>query len=380
MPPSLLFDARLILNKPTGIGQYIVSLIPHLLRQAPDWHVHLLRRVDPWSGYGITEWQAPNLTHHVSHVPHMTLQQHLYLPRLARQLGVNLIHYPHFDAPVWGQIPVVATIHDAKYLVHPEFFTNLSRLKRMYMRFCYAQSLQRATVMVDSHSTARDLCRLFNVASSRLTVVHLAADERFQPASMRDVQNLRTKYKLGRPFILNVGELRPHKNHLGLIHAYARSQSQQTHDLVIIGQVYQDYGEPQKLVQELGLANRVHFLSDVPFSDLSVFYTAADLFVLVSFYEGFGLPILEAMACDTPVICSATTAAGEITGEGGLTVDPNNSLAITQQIDTLLQNPALRQQWVAKGREWRQRYTWQQAAKQTIAQYQIVVDNAKSHH
>ncbi len=379
MPPSLLFDARLVLNKPTGIGQYIVSLLPHLLRQAPDWHFHLVRRADPWSGYGIAEWQAPNLTQHVSNVPHMSLQQHVYLPRLARQLGVNFIHYPHFDAPVWGRVPVVATIHDAKYLVHPEFFTNLNRLKRGYMRFCYAQSLQRATVMVDSHSTARDLCRLFDVALSQLAVIHLAADERFQPASTSAVQNLRTKYGLVGPLILNVGELRPHKNHLGLIQAYSRSQSQQTHDLVIIGQVYQDYTEPQQLVQRLGLAGRVHFLRDVPFADLITFYSAAELFVLVSFYEGFGLPILEAMACGVPVICSATTAAGEIAGEGGLTVDPSDALAIAQQIDMLLQNPALRQQWAAKGAQWRQRYTWQQTAQQTLVCYQTVIDNTKSH-
>ena len=86
------------------------------------------------------------------------------------------------------------------------------------------------------------------------------------------------------------------------------------------------------------------------------------------------------MACGTPVICSATTAAGEITGEGGLKVDPHDALAITQQIDALLKNPALRQQWVAKGEVWRQRYTWQQAAQQTLTLYQTVLENRKSHH
>ncbi len=371
MPPAILFDARLVLNKPTGIGQYIISLLPQLLCQAPDWHFHLLRRADPWAAYGITEWQADNLTHHVSNVPHMALQQHYYLPRLAQQLGVGLIHYPHFDAPVWwGNIPVVATIHDAKYLVHPEFFTNLSRLKRLYMRYCYAHTLQRAdAVLVDSQSTAIDLHRLFQVALSAVTVVHLAADERFQPAPGAAVDKLRSDYHLTRPFILSVGELRPHKNHGGLIQAYAESQSRYTHDLVIIGQMHQDYLVPQQLVQQLGLAAQVHFLTDVPFNALSIFYTAADLFALVSFYEGFGLPILEAMACGTPVLSSATSSAGEIAGEGAQTVNPHDKAAIIHQLDALIQDPVLRRQWVIKGQAWHKKFSWHQTATHVLTQY-----------
>lgn len=371
MHPSLLFDARLVLNKPTGIGQYIVSLLPHLLRQAPEWHLHLLRRADPWSGYGMAEWQAPNLTHHISELPHMGLQQHVYLPQLAQHLGVTLLHYPHFDAPVWwGRLPVVATIHDAKYLVQPAFFTNLSRLKRQYMRFCYAQTLHRAaTVLVDSHSTALDLQRLFGGAATSVKVVHLAADERFQPATPATIQALRIQYQLARPFLLTVGELRPHKNHLGLIQAYAASQSCHSHDLVIIGQPYQDYTAPQELVKRLGLTDQVHFLTNVPFQALSGFYTAAALFVLVSFYEGFGLPILEAMACGTPVLSSLTSSAGEVTGEGGQQVDPHDTAAITHYIDTLLHDQALRHHWIAQGTQWRQKFTWRHCAEQVLLQY-----------
>ncbi len=382
MHESILFDARLVLNKPTGIGQYIVALLAELIRLAPEMHFQLLRRANPWPGYGLAEWRAPNLSQQVSQLPHMALQQQLMIPRLAQQLKTQLIHYPHFDAPVlWGRLPVVTTIHDAKYLVHPEFFTNLSRVKRQYMRFSFAQSLKRsAGVIVVSQNTAKDLARLFGVPLSRLSVIYEAADARFQPAAISAVQMLRAKYQLARPFLLTVGEYRPHKNHVGLIRAYANSQSQQTHDLVMIGQAYQEYTEPQMLVQQLGLTDRVHFLSDVPFADLITFYTAAELFVLVSFYEGFGLPILEAMACGAPAICSATTAAGEIAGEGGITVDPNDSQAITQQIDELLQNPALRQQWIVKGAQWCQRYTWQQAAQQTLTLYRSVLAKQKSHH
>ena len=376
MSPSILFDARLVLEKPTGIGQYITSLLPELLRLAPDWHFHLLRRPDPWPGYGLAAWDAPNLTHHLSQLPHMALQQHLFVPRLAQKLAVQLIHYPHFDAPVlFGRLPVVTTIHDVKYLVHPEFLAHANPLKRWYMRFSFAQSLKRsAAVIAVSQHTADDLVRLFGVAPARLAVIYEAADAHFQPASVAAVQALRDQYHLVRPFLLTVGEYRPHKNHLGLIRAYANSQSQQTHDLVIIGQAHQEYTEPQEFVQQYGLSKRVHFLTHVPFTDLATFYGAAELFALVSFYEGFGLPILEAMACGTPVLCSATTAAGEIAGTGGLTVDPHDPLAIAQQIDAILQDPAMRRHWVTKGNQQRQRYTWQQTAEQTLACYRHVLE------
>lgn len=377
MNPAILFDARLALNKPTGIGQYSTSLFRELIALAPTWHFHLLRRPDPWPDYGLADCVAPNVTHHVSQTPHMALQQHYYLPRLAQQVGAHLIHYPHFDAPVlWGRIPVIATIHDAKYLVHPEFFTNLSRFKQWYMRFSFAQSLRRAAgVIVVSQSTANDLVRLFGVAPARLTVIYEAADPHFQPASPAAIHALYQKYGLTRPFVLTVGEYRPHKNHHGLISAYAQSQSHQTHDLVIVGQAYQDYTEPQRIAQELGLLDRVHFLHKVPFPDLVTFYTATELFVLLSLYEGFGLPILEAMACGAPVLCSSTTAAGEIVGAGGITVDPQDTQAVSRQIDALLQDPTVRRQWIAKGQQHQQRFRWQETAAQTLALYQKVLPN-----
>ena len=379
--PSLLFDARLILPKPTGIGQYITSLLPELWQAASDWHIHLLRGPHPWPGYGVEQWQAPNLTHHISDERHMSLRQHWTLPRLAQQLGVDLIHYPHFDAPVLYQpVPVVATLYDAKYLVHPDFFTNLSSIKRQYMRFSFAQSLRRAaSIIVISHATARDMHALFGKQPAHMTVIYAAADAQFQPAGTEAITALRERYGLTRPFLLTVGERRPHKNHLGLLQAYGRSQSRHTHDLVIIGQPYQDYTAPEEYVQANGLAAQVHFLSNVTFPELIAAYTAADLFVLVSFYEGFGLPILEAMACQTPVIAANTTAAGEIVGEGGLAVDPHDTDAIQRAIDELLANSDSRQMWVAKGQKWQQRFSWQQAAAETLTLYRHVLERNGKH-
>lgn len=373
--PSLLFDARLILSKPTGIGQYIASLLPELWRQAPDWHIHLLRGPHPWPGYGVAAWLASNLTHHISNERHMSLRQHWTLPRMAQQLGVDLVHYPHFDAPVLYQpVPIVATLYDVKYLVRPDFFTNLSQLKRLYMRFCFANTLRRAAgIIAISQAAAQDMARLFAVPTDRLSVIHLAADAQFQPADVELMTAFREKYGVQRPFLLTVGERRPHKNHLGLLQAYARSASRATHDLVIIGQPYKGYTAPEEFAQVNELASQVHFLNNVTFPELIAAYTAADLFALVSFYEGFGLPVLEAMACGTAVIAANTTATGEILGKGGVAVNPIDIDAIQTALDSLIGNVELRQTWAAKGIEWQKQFSWQRAGSDTLALYRSVL-------
>lgn len=380
MNRSILFDARLVLDKPTGIGCYITSLLPELVRLAPDLHVHLLRRPDPWPGYELQDWRAPNLTQHIISLPHMALRQHLYLPRLACQLGVDVVHYPHFDAPVFlGSVPVVSTIYDAKYLVRPDFFASLNHLKNAYMRFSFSQTLHwAAAVITISKATALDLQRLFKVDADRLHVIPLAASPEFQSATTDQETDIRQKYGLTRPFILSVGERRPHKNHVGLIRAYAQSQGWHSHDLVIIGQAYQAYTQPEKVACELGLAAQVHFLADVnATTDLVAFYTAADVFVLVSFYEGFGLPVLEAMACGTPVIASRTTATGETTGSGGIQVDPQDSTQIANAIDKVIDDADFRDQQIVRGYEWHQRFSWQRTAEQTVAVYRRVFGSTK---
>lgn len=373
--PSLLFDARLVLHKPTGIGQYISSLLPQLWQVAPDWQIHLLRRPTCWPGYGIESWQAPNVTHHISPVPHMSLRQHLELPKLARDLGVDLLHYPHFDAPVWWQpVAVVATIHDVKYLVRPDFFTNLSRFKQLYMRFSFKATLQRAAAIIaDSYNTAHDLQRLFQTPTERMSVVHLAAAPQFRPSAPQAIVQMRSKYGLVRPFILTVGEQRPHKNHSGLLRAYAASQSRTTHDLVIVGQQHGDYTEPQELAQTLALTDQVHFLTRVDFPELTALYSSTDLFVLPSLYEGFGLPVLEAMACGAPVVAAKTTSTGEVAGAGAFLIDPENDSEITVAIDRLISDEPYRQMLITRGAAHRKAFTWRKTALKTLDLYEQVV-------
>lgn len=374
MAKSILFDARLVIEKPTGIGRYVTSLLPEMIRQGSEYHFHLLRGPNPFAGFGMASWDAPNLTHHVSDSTVMSLRQHFTLPKLARRLGADLIHYPHFDAPVLvGSIPVVATIHDARDLARPDFFIGMSRLKRWYMHWFIKRCLGgRATVITVSHAMAKDLSRLFGVPEETIAVTHEAASPQFHPATAEAVAAFRERYRLKRPFLLCVGERRPHKNQSALIEAYARSKSRETHDLVIIGKVYSEFRGPEETAQRLQLGDRCHILDPVSAEELLAAYTGADLFVLISLYEGFGLPILEAMGCGTPVIGANTTATGEITGEGGVRVDPENVDEVTAAIDDILQRPEFAAALIEKGHAWRAEFNWERCAQETLATYRLV--------
>lgn len=374
---TILFDARLLLQSPTGIGQYIVALFPELLRAAPDLQFHLLCPPQVWEGYPIEQWQAANLTLHRRTWRHMSVQQQWLIPQFARSIQADLIHYPHFDAPVWmSALPVVATIHDAKYLVHPDFFPRLSAAKRAYMRFAFATTLRRARRVISvSHATADDLLRLFRFPPSHLRVIYEAADPSFAPVADETVRAFRERYGLNRPYVLTVGELRPHKNHVTLLAAYAQSLSRDSHDLVIVGRKHHDSPDLATLIAGYGLQGKVHLLTDVDNIGLRAAYTGATLLLFVSLYEGFGLPILEAMACGVPVIGSNTTATAEVIGEGGIQVDPTDPAAIAAAMDHLLSNPAIRQPLIERGNRWHRRFTWQRAAEETVALYREAMND-----
>ncbi len=379
MDANILFDARLALERPTGIGRYIASLVPELVRLAPQISFHLLRRAEPWPDYRLESLSAPNLTHHVTDLPHMALRQQLALPRLARDLGVDLLHYPHFDAPVGARdVPVVATIHDAKELRGGQE-SNLPLHKRLAVRLLTERTLRgAAAVIAVSRATAQALDAIVSGSSQRITVVYEAADPDFGPASGSAVDALRSSRSLERPFVLSVSERRPHKNIDGLVRAYARSRTKTTHDLVIVGRPWRNYRGPERTVEELGLDGAVRILGDVAHDELVALYTAADVFVLVSFHEGFGLPLLEAMACGTPVVASRTSAAGEITGEAGVTVDPSDPVSVADGMDRVVHDRRLHDSLAERGRVREAEFTWERAASETLDVYRAVLESRRA--
>ncbi|MBD3349287.1 MAG: glycosyltransferase [Candidatus Eisenbacteria bacterium] len=373
---TVLFDARLVLGKPTGIGRYIASILPELVRRAPETTFRILRREEPWPGYELEGVGGPNVEHVVTSLPHMSLRQHVELPRVARRLGADLLHYPHFDAPVDpGGVPVVVTIHDTKQLPGSGLGNSLPLFRRLALRVLMKRTLTSAAAVISvSKTTSESLERFVPGCSDRTTVVYEASDPDFRPASERAVEVLRRARSLERPFVLTVSERRPHKNIEGLLRSYARSRCRSSHDLVVVGRPWRDYRGPERALRELGLSTSVRILGDVAHDELVAFYTAADAFALVSFYEGFGLPLLEAMACKTPVVASTTSAAGEIVGDAGVKVDPTDHAAIADALDRVVLDRELHDSLIERGLDRESEFTWGRAAEETLDVYRRVLE------
>jgi alpha-1,3-rhamnosyl/mannosyltransferase len=222
-------------------------------------------------------------------------------------------------------------------------------------------------VIAISEASRRDLLAAFSVAPARVTTTPLAPDPRFRPQPAAVIDELRARYALPARFVLYLGINKPHKNLVTLLHAY--TQLPVSAPLVIAGAWDDRYPEPKQAAAMLDLTARVRFLGPVAEADLPALYAAAAVFVFPSRYEGFGLPVLEAMACGTPVACSNVSSLPEIAGDAALHFDPDDANAIAQAIQRLLEETSLCADLQARGLAQAARFTWEHTAALTLSSY-----------
>jgi len=225
-------------------------------------------------------------------------------------------------------------------------------------------------VLADSAATKEDLIALFGTPADKITVLYSGVDARFAPVRDRSIlDQVCVKYGITWPFILAVGTLQPRKNYARLIQAFAQLANDRPHQLIIAGGKGWMFNDIFTLVKSLGLENRVRFPGFVDDADLPALYSAADLFAYVSVYEGFGLPLLEAMACGTPVIGSNTSSLPEVIGAVGLQVDPRDVDAIANALKMMLTQSDLRARAMVAGIDRARLFTWVAAAQKLLAIY-----------
>jgi len=285
---------------------------------------------------------------------------------------VDLIHYPYFDLffltlPMRNSKPVIVTIHDVIPLVFPEHFP---RGLRGDLKLCFQKrALQNAAaVITDSKSSKKDIVKYLDVPEKKIHVVYLAPNKEFRQLPARDRQ-------LPKNFLLYVGDVNWNKNIIGLIKAFSQLKIKDLY-LVLVGSSFQNQSlsETQdivRLIEELNLGKRVKILGRVAKKDLVAIYNLAKVYVQPSFYEGFGLPVLEAMACGTPVVTANTSSLLEISGNAAVFVNPDNIDSIAKGISKLLNyNNTYYCSQVKKGLEWVKRFSWKKTAQETINVYE----------
>lgn len=298
------------------------------------------------------------------------------VPLLARRLRLDLLHTPYYVAPYFGlPCPSVVTIYDIIGRRYPQY---LSRRGRFFFERCMRLATRHATQLLTGSVNARDdLIYAYNLTPERVTAIPFGVEERFRPQDEAAIAALRQRYGLGERYVLYLGSNKPHKNQERLLRAWERVAAEKpalldSWELVLAGHRNPRHDEGERFVRERGIP-RVRFLPDVPDSELPALYSGAGLFAFVSFYEGFGLPVIEAMACGAPVICAYASSLPEVVGNAALTVDPFSPIEIAEGLSRLLANPVLRKQLRESGLLQARRYSWRRAALRTLEVYERLI-------
>lgn len=282
---------------------------------------------------------------------------------------LDLLHTPGFAPPLGFKGKTVITVFDLTYKFHPKTQKWSGRLWRNLLSL---QGLRKASHLICiSESTKNQVIRLTGIPEDRMSVIYPYPLGNFKRVEQPRIAL--SNYHLPESFILYVGTLERRKNIPFLLRAFAKARRQVPlpHSLVIAGQRGWLYEEIYRVVDELGIRPHVHFLGYVPDRDLPALYSAADLFVYLSLYEGFGLPVLEAMACGTPVLVSSTSSLPEVVGKAGVQVPTNNLEAAASSICQILTDERLRADLSARALVQADRFSLGRFTNQTLAAYQI---------
>jgi glycosyltransferase involved in cell wall biosynthesis len=302
------------------------------------------------------------------------LWEQLALPRRMGSLGPALLHAPAYAMPVATTAPTVVTVHDLSFFRLPD---TLGQVQGPYLRAAtrWAVSHARAIIAV-SDFTRRELMSLVGAPSERIHVVPNGIDANFARSAPDAIARFRDQAGLPERFILAVGTLQPRKNLAMLVAAYAdlRATMPAAPDLVIAGAPGWGPDEVARRTTALGLDGHVHRPGYVNAGDLPLLYSAATLLAFPSRYEGFGLPLIEAMACGTPVIIADAASLPEVAGEAALCVSPDDSAAWSLAMQTVLGEEGVAAQLAAAGPARAARFTWDRAASQTADVYRTVIE------
>lgn len=379
MTQKVGIDVTSALTQGGGIGRYTRELIHSLAHEttfAEQFDLTLFSARPP------TTPPVPNpLPIHpaVKHTPAFLDEKWLYriwyrlrLPFPVQTFTgrLNLFHSPDFVLPpLAGNIPSLLTVHDLSFLHYPKTFTPALV---NYLNSVVPWSVGRAThILADSVATQNDLISLWQTPAEKITVLYSGVNPRFSPVTdPAEINKIRGKYKLGdAPWILSVGTVQPRKNYKLLIQAFGKIAHRFPHNLVITGGKGWLFDDILAEVQNQGLDGRVIFTGFVDDEDLPGIYSEATVLAFPSLYEGFGLPILEAMGCGTPVINSDASCLPEVAGNCTIQLAPEGVDAWANGLADLLEHQSLRNTLITAGFEQIKQFTWKRSAEQLLSIY-----------
>jgi glycosyltransferase involved in cell wall biosynthesis len=367
-----VLDARTATDHFPGIGRYVSQLASHLmpLLAADEQLVLLTNPQQP------SRWKLPaaggNIVHLQTTVSPFSLQQQWQIPRLLRQTNATIYHSSYYLMPYRPGVPTLLTLYD----LIPEQFPQLVPFQaKLLFRLATRLALRAGDhFLAISQATRNDYLARYAIQPTKITAVPLAADAHFKPQPETAVAALRQKYSLPNKYLLYLGINKPHKNLLRLITAW-RTVVEQLPDgppLLIAGAWDGRYGEVKTAVSQHNLSKKVRFLGPIPNHDLPALYSGATLFVFPSLVEGFGLPVLEAMACGTAVACANGSSLPEVGGDAAAYFEARDSEQMASVLHQLLQDEQKRQGMRKRGLVQASLFSWQETAVITLTHYRTL--------
>ena len=362
-------DGRSFSSPAAGVRRYVSGLVPAL--RAVDGALELVAlggsrdASPPGVEYVEGPWHPPtNLGWTV-----------VGLPRAAARAGVDVIHAPAYTAPPWSSIPVVVTIHDVSYERHPDWYPyRRDGLRRGFYR---RSACAAAQVLTDSEFSANEITAAYRIPRDRITVAPLGVSERFVPSATGHDE---LPAGITPPFLLHVGDLHERRN-LGIVVDALLDLRAEGHLLpvsLVLAGVDRGLGDSLRArFRDSGSPDTVVCLDTVTDDQLIALYRRAHALVYPSRYEGFGLPVLEAMACGTPVIASTAASIPEVLGDAGMLLDPDDRHGWARAMTSVLDQGALRERMRAAGLARAKEFTWARTAAITIDVYRQAADRAR---
>jgi len=374
---AIYIDVSSAVHGKAGLGRYADSLVRALLRREPErFALFYNRGQNTWPPEGL-EW-VPARSVRAGYKP---WRMAVWLSHLAgvsfdRLLpGAELFHATeHLLLPL-RRVPTVLTVHDMIFKLFPQ---HQKRLNYWYLNAAMPLYCRRASAIITvTEASKRDIVAHYHLPPDKVTVIYEAASPEFRPAPADAVESARRRYNLPDDFMIHVGTIEPRKNLSRLIHALDTLRGEGLRvPLVVVGARGWLYDDFFRQLESLEVRHDVIFPGYVPGPDLPLLYNGARVSVTPSVYEGFGLPVLEAMACGTPVVASGSSSLPEIGGEAALYFDPYDVDALAAAVRRVWTEPDLRADLRARGLVQAARFSWDRAALETMALYQKVMSEA----
>ncbi len=376
---KILIEAQSLLRQRTGVGQYTYHLIEHLIPLLADkghcldlFYFNFLNK-----NKAIPQWRGAVENKQQTLLPGRALYyswKKFAFPPLEWVTGSSdLLHFPNFIARPFNKGKAVVTIHDLSFVRYPQF---AEKKNLDYLNHWIPDSVKRASrILVVSEFTKQELIDIYDVPEEKVVVAHNGVRSDFVPVNdAARVAALREKYQLPDKFALAVGTLEPRKNYSLLVKAYQvlKKSHKKCPPLIFVGPPgwNKEYERLKKMVAEKKLEKSIRFLFYVDDEDMVPFYSAATTLLFPSVYEGFGLPVLEAMACGTPVICSNAASLPEVAGSAAITLPPDNPEEWAEALTLFWEDESKQKEMAEKGLVQSKKFTWQQTAEKTLEAYE----------